>query len=245
MTHADVLRALHRPGDPLVLPNAWDAASARLVVEAGFPVVATSSGAVSASLGFPDDDTMPPDEAFAAIARIARVVDVPVTADVEAGYRLAPAELARRLLAAGASGCNVEDTDHHGPGTLVDPEANAERLAEVRDAAGSALVVNARVDSFLRSPDHRAVFDDGVERGRLYREAGADCLYPITLADEAMIGEYVQRVAAPVNVMFRPDGPSLARLAKLDVARVSYAGSLFRAGMAALRERLAAITPAR
>src|SRR3981081_2808225 len=111
---AEQLRALHSGPEPLVLPNAWDAASAKAVAEAGFAAVATTSVGVSLSLGWPDGEQTPPDEMFAAIARITRVVDVPVTADIEAGYGLSPEEIARRLLAAGAVGCNLEEP-HHAP----------------------------------------------------------------------------------------------------------------------------------
>jgi 2-methylisocitrate lyase-like PEP mutase family enzyme len=135
---ADALRRLHSGPRPLVLPNAWDVASARLVVKAGFPVVATSSGAIAATLGYEDNDSMPVDEAFGAIARIARSVSVSVTADVEAGYGLSPRDLVARLLDAGAVGCNLEDTDHHGGADLVDADENAERLRAVRHAATEA-----------------------------------------------------------------------------------------------------------
>ena len=117
---ADALRRLHAGPRPLVRPNAWDVASARLVVKAGFPVVATSSGAIAATLGYEDNDSMPVGAAFAVIARITRSVLVPVTADVEGGYRLLPEDLADQLLHAGAVGCNLEDTDHHGGAGLVD-----------------------------------------------------------------------------------------------------------------------------
>jgi 2-methylisocitrate lyase-like PEP mutase family enzyme len=116
---ADALRRLHTGPRPLVLPNAWDVASARMVVTTGFPVVATSSGAIAATLGYEDNDSMPVEEAFGVVARIARSVPVPVTADVEAGYRLSPEELVERLLDAGAVGCNLEDTDHHHTGVWV------------------------------------------------------------------------------------------------------------------------------
>src|SRR5712692_5375356 len=109
---AERLRALHAGSEPLVLPNAWDAATARAVVEAGFPVVATTSAGVSGGLGWAAGEATPADEMFAAVARIARVVDAPVTADIESGYGLPPEEIVRRLLAAGAVGCNLEDTDH-------------------------------------------------------------------------------------------------------------------------------------
>ncbi len=145
----ELFRSLHRrrqPGDPLVLPGPWDAASARALVAAGFPALATPSSGVAASLGYEDGAT-PADEMFAAVARIVRAVDVPVSADVEGGYGLAPKELVERLLEAGAVGCNLEDSED---GVLKDPRRHAEWLAEVRAvAAADRLFVNARVDVFL------------------------------------------------------------------------------------------------
>src|SRR3954469_17322235 len=111
-SRCDQLRSLQRPGAPLLLPNAWDVATAGAVVAAGFPVVATSSGAVAASLGYEDHEGAPAGEMLAAAARIARSVEVPVTVDAEAGYGLDPAELVAALRSAGAAGCNLEDTDH-------------------------------------------------------------------------------------------------------------------------------------
>jgi 2-methylisocitrate lyase-like PEP mutase family enzyme len=227
---AEALRRLHAGPRPLVLPNAWDAASARLVVKAGFPVVATSSGAVSATLGYEDNDSMPVDEAFGVIARIARSVSVPVTADVEAGYGLSPRGLVERLLDAGAVGCNLEDTDHHGAGGLLDAGAQAERLGAIRRAAtetGVELILNARVDVLRLEGDRGELFEEAVRRARLYLEAGADCVFPIRLADDELIGEFVRRVEGPVNVV-AVGAPPLARLAELGVRRVSYAGSLIK-----------------
>ena len=147
----DLLRSLHRPGAPLLLPNAWDVATARAVVAAGFPVVATTSAGVAETLGYDDHEGAPADEMLAAAARIARGVEVPVTVDAEAGYGMAPAELVAALRSAGAAGCNLEDTDHT-TGSLRDPDRHAEWLNEVRRAAsadGYGLVINARVDVFL------------------------------------------------------------------------------------------------
>jgi 2-methylisocitrate lyase-like PEP mutase family enzyme len=225
---AEALRRLHTGPRPLVLPNAWDVAGARAVVKAGFPVVATSSGAVAATLGYEDDDSMPVDEAFGVIARITRSVSVPVTADVEAGYRLSPEDLVARLLDTGAVGCNVEDTDHHGGGGLVDAGENAERLRAVRHAATAAgveIVLNARLDVLRCEGDCRELFEEAVRRARLYLQAGADCVLPIRLADDELIGEFVRRVEGPVNVV-GAGAPPLARLAELGVARISFAGSL-------------------
>src|SRR4051794_6962765 len=126
-SRCDLLRSLHRPGDPLLLPNAWDVATARAVVAAGFPVVATTSGGMAAALGYEDHEGAPADEMLAAAARIARGIDVPVTVDAEAGYRMDPADLVAALQAAGAAGCNLEDTDH-AAGRLRDPDRHAEWL---------------------------------------------------------------------------------------------------------------------
>lgn len=231
---AALLRSLHVPGRPLVLPNVWDAGVARLVVEEGFPVVATSSAAVAESLGYHDYQDAPVAEMFAAAHRIARAVDVPVTVDAEAGYGLPPAELVERLLATGAVGCNLEDTDH-ARGGLTPVDKQAEYLAEVRAAAGDALVVNARVDVFLRAEDPSAVLAEGVTRARAYLAAGADCVYPILLRSLDVLRTFVTEVDAPVNatgVLPIPD------LAAAGVARVSLAAGLWRKSQAALRETL-------
>ncbi|WP_290056639.1 isocitrate lyase/PEP mutase family protein [Amycolatopsis solani] len=240
--HADLLRELHH-GELLVLPNAWDEASAELVVETGFPVVATSSAAVADVLGHQDGEAAPWREMFAAAARIARAVPVPVTVDAEAGYGLAPRELVDRLLEAGAAGCNLEDTDHRA-GRLADAQAHADWLAEVRaaaDASGVPLVVNARIDVFLPPagvPEGDRVAE-AVRRGRRYREAGADCVYPIGAPGDAL-GRVVAEVGGPVNGNTQP-ALDLAGLAALGVARVSYGPRFYRSGFAGMREAVEAI----
>src|SRR5947199_7071208 len=147
-SRCDLLRSLHTPGEPLLLPNAWDVATARAVVAAGFPVVATTSLGVAASLGYDDHEGAPSDEMLAAAARIALGVDVPVTVDAEAGYGMDPAELVAALRSAGAAGCNLEETDH-AAGVVRDRDERAAWLAAVRAAASAddyPLVINARVD---------------------------------------------------------------------------------------------------
>jgi 2-methylisocitrate lyase-like PEP mutase family enzyme len=154
-----LLRGLHIPGDPLVLPNVWDVPSARAVVAAGFPVVATTSAGVAETLGYDDHERAPADDMFAAAARIARAVDAPVTADSEAGYGLSPSALVEALMEAGVAGCNLEDTDH-AASALVDPTRQATRLADVRAEAaarGYELVINARIDVFLADRDRPQV----------------------------------------------------------------------------------------
>src|SRR4051812_28410573 len=151
-SRCDVLRSLHRPGAPLLLPNAWDVATARAVVAAGFPVVATTSAGVAETLGYEDHEGAPADEMLAAAARIARGVDVPMTVDAEAGYGMEPAELVAALRSAGAAGCNLEDSDH-GAGSLRDPDRHAEWLRAVRQAAskdGYRLRIKAPGGVFLR-----------------------------------------------------------------------------------------------
>src|ERR671925_1489877 len=145
-SRCDLLRSLQRPGIPLLLPNVWDVATARAVVAAGFPVVATTSGGVAATLGYEDHEGAPGEEMLAAAARIVRGVDVPVTVDAEAGYGMEPAELVAALREVGAAGCNLEDTDH-AKGELRDRKQHAEWLRAVRqaaDAGGYGLVINAR-----------------------------------------------------------------------------------------------------
>ncbi|MBL1105724.1 isocitrate lyase/phosphoenolpyruvate mutase family protein [Streptomyces sp. 5-8] len=240
MSKVDEFRALHRgrsPSDPLVLPGPWDAAAARVLESAGFPALATPSAGVAASLGYEDGAT-PAGEMFAAVARIARAVDVPVSADVEAGYGLAPKELVERLLEAGAVGCNLEDSDG---GVLKDPHEHADFLAGVRAAAADALFVNARVDVFVHGDgDPERV----IERAALYRAAGADCVYPI-LAPPAVVPLLRSGIEGPLNLLARldGDGPSPAALGELGATRVTFGPGLQRRAAAALREIAAGLLP--
>ncbi|MET9799421.1 isocitrate lyase/phosphoenolpyruvate mutase family protein [Streptomyces sp. NPDC006368] len=231
LTPVATFRALHHgrpPGDPLVLPGPWDAASARAFEAAGFPALATPSAGVSASLGYEDGAT-PADEMFAAVARIARSVSVPVSADVEGGYGLAPKELVARVLETGAVGVNLEDSE---AGALKDPRRHADWLAEVRAEAGDALFVNARVDTYLRGV--REV-SETIGRCRLYVEAGADCVYPITIPPEHL-PLLRARFAAPVNVAPLPGGPPIADLARLGATRVTFGPGLLHRALAAVRD---------
>jgi 2-methylisocitrate lyase-like PEP mutase family enzyme len=244
----DVLRSLHRPGAPLLLPNAWDVATARAVVAAGFPVVATTSSGVAGALGYEDHEQAPAEEMLAAAARIAHGVEVPVTVDAEAGYGMAPAELVAALRSAGAAGCNLEDTDH-AAGSPRDPDHHAEWLRAVREAAsddGYPLVINARVDVFLGpwlaggETQHELV-PDALRRANAYLEAGADCVYPIALWETDSLRRFLSEVRGPVNVLHLPQAPSLPELAELGVARVSWGPGLYREAVARLEERLASL----
>jgi 2-methylisocitrate lyase-like PEP mutase family enzyme len=247
----DLLRSLHRPGTPLLLPNVWDVATAKAVVAAGFPVVATTSGGVAATLGYEDQEGAPAGEMLAAAARIARGVQVPVTVDAEAGYGMQPAELVTALRNAGAAGCNLEDTDHAGPaGGLRDPGRQAEWLRAVRQAAsadGYRLVINARVDVFLgpflagAGPGTQEdLVPEAVRRANAYLEAGADCVYPILLWEADALRRFIAEVNGPVNVARLPQVP-LAELAAAGVVRVSWGTFLHMDAMARFAEQLTAL----
>ncbi|MEV5978191.1 isocitrate lyase/phosphoenolpyruvate mutase family protein [Streptomyces sp. NPDC052114] len=235
MSAAATLRALHHdraPGDPLVLPGPWDAASARVFEEAGSPALATPSAGIALSLGY-EDGQVPPKEMFAAVARISRAVSVPVTMDAETGYGLGAKELVDRVLDAGAVGCNLEDS-YGGKGTtgvLRDAREQADWLAEVREAAGERLVINARIDTFLRGA---VAVDSALERAELYRSAGADCVYPI-LAPVPLIPALREGIEGPLNVLARGDGPAPGELGELGATRVTFGPGLLHRSMAALR----------
>lgn len=232
ISKTETFRRLHRgriPDNPLVLPGPWDAASARALEEAGFPALATPSAGVAASLGYEDGAT-PPDEMFAAVARITRSVDVPVSADVEGGYGLAPKELVERLLEAGAVGCNLEDSNG---GVLKDPHQHADWLAEVRYAAGDELFVNARIDTFVRGVDDP---EQAIERAALYTAAGADCVYPIG-APPKVLPLLRSGIHGPINMYaLIGTGPSPTELGGRGATRVTFGPGLQRRATTILAE---------
>jgi 2-methylisocitrate lyase-like PEP mutase family enzyme len=249
-SRCDLLRSLHRPGTPLLLPNAWDVATARAVVAAGYPVVATTSGGVAATLGHEDHEGAPGDEMLAAAARIARGVEVPVTVDAEAGYGMQPAELVAALRSVGAAGCNLEDSDH-AAGTLRDPDRHAEWLRAVCQAAsadGYRLVINARVDVFLgpwlagAGPGtQEELVPEALRRAKAYLDAGVDCVFPVALWELDALRRFTSEVGGLVNVVRVPQAPSLAELAALGVARVSWGPFLYRDAMARFEDQVASL----
>jgi 2-methylisocitrate lyase-like PEP mutase family enzyme len=239
-SRCEVLRSLQVPGAPLVLPNAWDAASARAVEAAGFPVVATTSRGVAASLGYEDHERAPGEEMLAAAARIAKAVNVPVSVDAEAGYGMKPSDLVARLKDMGAAGCNLEDTNHV-TGELRDPVEHADWLRAVREAAsdqGYGLVINARIDVFLSAVVSGAegtrqaeLVSEALRRAHAYLEAGADCVFPIVLWEPDALESFISDAPGPVNVLQIPPAPSHAKLAERGVARISYGGLLHHDAM--------------
>ena len=240
---AEQLRKLHKGPRILILANAWDVISARIVEDAGFPAVATTSAGVAAVLGYPDGQRVPQREVLEFVARIARAVSVPVTADMESGYGTSPAdmaEMARALVGAGAVGLNLEDVTGDDEGSHVEIGLQTEKIAAVREAsaaAGVPLVINARTDVYLMpiGPEETR-FERTVERLRAYRKAGADCVFAPGIRDKETIGKLVRAVDGPLNLLLQPGGPSVADLEKLGVARASIGSGTMRAALGTARK---------
>lgn len=239
---AEALRRLHQPPRILVLPNVWDAASARVVEAAGFPALATTSAGIAFALGYQDGERISREEMASAVGRIVARVSVPVTADMEAGYGRTPeaaGETARAAIAAGAVGMNLEDAPADEPGVLLDEALQAERVRAAReagDAAGVPLVVNARTDVFLRgigAPETRLAH--AARRLNAYRAAGAGCLFAPGVYDEETIAALVRAVDGPLNILAGPGCPPVARLEALGVRRLSLGSGVMRSTLGLVR----------
>jgi len=268
-TRAALLRALHRAGDPLTVPDIWDTASARLVVRAGFPAVATSGTAVAVSLGYPEGTVAPLADVLDTVAQIASDVPIPVIADLDRVPGVQARELVERLIATGVAGCTLHEGDPSWEHP-ADVDEQAAFLAAVRDAvrgSGADLVVNARIDSFVRversAPGdgrpggHGDLLDaatadaaaaDAAARARRYLAAGADCVRPAGIHRPGDIRRLVAATGGRVDVEFRADAaptPPPFELARLGVARISFGHALRRAGLEELQTRLAHIRAGR
>lgn len=220
------LRELHQPGDPLVLFNIWDAVSARIVEQLGYPAVATGSAAIAWTQGFPDGEHISREAMLAAVNRIARVVNVPLSADLEGAYGRTvqdAAATARGAVEAGAAGLNFEDAGE--PGQLLDLILQCERIeamVETGARLGVPLVVNARTDVFLHGTgDMEFRVQEAIRRGNRFLEAGADCVFVLGVSDETAIARLASEIHGPVNVFATAKTPPVKRLAELGVARVS------------------------
>jgi 2-methylisocitrate lyase-like PEP mutase family enzyme len=233
---AEALARLHVEGSMLVLPNAWDAGSARIFVDAGFTALATTSAGIAFSLGYPDGEKISRDEMLAAVARITRRVSVPITADLEAGYGVAPeavAETVRRAIDAGAVGMNLEDRIEDEP--LLEFSLAVERVRAARaaaDAAGIPFALNARTDAF--SPNMGGL-TEAIRRGNAFRDAGATSVFVPFVGDRGTIEQLVQQIRAPLNVLGTPNAPTLKELAALGVRRVTFGSAPMRATLGLVR----------
>jgi 2-methylisocitrate lyase-like PEP mutase family enzyme len=239
---AETFQRLHRKNAPLVLFNAWDAGSSRVIAEAGAKAIATGSWSVAAAYGFADGQDLPLEIAIANLQRIVAAVQLPVTIDLEAGYGDAPAIVAAtaaRAIAAGAIGFNLED-QMIGRDGLYSIEAQADRIRAARaaaDRAGIPAFINARTDVFLKAPADKhddAMVDAALQRASAYAEAGASGFFVPGLIDEKHIARVCASSPLPVNIMMMSTAPSARRLAELGVARISHGPGPYRQMMRAL-----------
>lgn len=239
------LLALHHRPDVLVLPNAWDVATARIFAAAGADAVATTSGGIAAALGHPDGEQVPSEAMLAMITRIAGAVTVPVTADIESGYANTSegvATLIRAVLEAGAVGVNLEDADHHHAGPFVDIELHVAKIRAARgaaDRAGIPLVINARTDVFLAAAGpQEGRLPCAIRRANAYLDAGADSAFVPGVRDAKTVASLAREVEGPLNILAGPGVPPVADLQALGVARVSVGSGPARAALA-LVQRIA------
>ncbi len=246
-THKAIqFRQLHRGPGVLILPNAWDVASARIFEDAGFPAIATTSAGIAFSLGYPDGQRIPREEMMARIGRITRAVNVPVTADVESGYGSTPgstpedaAKTTRELIEMGVAGLNLEDATGRSDQPLSSLESAVEKVKAAREAAmhmRAQVVINARTDVYLLpggNPD--ADYCEAVRRLLAFRDAGADCVFAPGLKDAERIECLAKAVECPLNILAVPGTPSIPELEKLGVARVSVGSGPMRATLGLLR----------
>jgi 2-methylisocitrate lyase-like PEP mutase family enzyme len=230
-SHAAAFAKLHQGPDLLILPNAWDAGSARIIENAGAKAIATSSAAVAWAHGFPDGEALTPEQLLATVRAIARVVAIPVTADIEAAYAsdaAAAGAFAVRVIDAGAVGVNIEDGN--SPPDLLSAKIGALREAGARKDVD--LWINARVDVYLRRlAEGEAAFTESVARAKLYAKAGASSIFIPGVADKTLIGNLVRSVSLPLNVLAWPGLPDAATLTSLGVRRLSAGSGLAKASL--------------
>lgn len=243
---ANAFRAMHHGGTILILPNSWDAASARIFEQAGVRAIATSSAGIAFSLGYADGERISRGEMLSAVARIVAKVALPVTADLESGYGSAPedaAESARELIEAGAVGLNLEDVSARsgdpGGNPLTELSLQLEKISAIREVAAKLkvpLVVNARTDVYLlQVGQEKNRFAETIRRLAAFRDAGADCLFVPGLHDAPTIAQLVTELRFPINILAGPGAPSIPELQKIGVARVSVGSAAMRATLGLAR----------
>jgi len=238
---AQDFRELHHGKKILILPNAWDVPSARVFENEGFPAVATSSAGLMISLGYPDGEVMGRDEFVSAVERIARVLSVPLSVDIVAGFGKTTNEVVatvKAILKAGGIGINIEDFAH-ATKKLFPVEKQVENVKAIRrlgETSDIPLIVNARTDALrFGTGDDEAKFEETVRRAVAYRDAGADCVYPMGLTEPVSIKRFVKELDFPINVMVRKGLPPVSELERLGVARVSFGPSASYAAMGLLK----------
>jgi 2-methylisocitrate lyase-like PEP mutase family enzyme len=238
---AEEFRALHHGSKVLILPNCWDVPSARVFEDSGFPAIATSSAGMMVSLGYPDGETIEFKDYLSAVKRISRVVAVPLSVDVVAGFGQEAERVldtVKSVVEAGAVGINIEDFATETK-ELYPVGSQVEKIRAIRkfgNSSGVPVVINARTDALRYAKgDDREKFGEAVSRAKAYRDAGADCVYPMGLVAKDGISEFVKLLSFPVNVMVRKGLPPVGELRSLGVARVSFGPSASYAAMGLLK----------
>jgi len=238
---AETFLGMHGGVVPVLLANVWDVASARIVEHAGLPAIATTSAGIAFALGYPDGQKISAGEMFGAIRRIVKAVDVPVTADVEAGYGHRPEDAGRtaaNVIDAGAVGMNFEDATGDRGDPLTDLSLQLERIHAVRETAaksGVPLVLNARTDVYLLQVGEPARrYDEALRRLAAFRDAGADCVFVPGVRDVDTIKRFVADLKCAVNILAVPGSPSVSELAQTGVKRISLGSGPMRAAMGLL-----------
>lgn len=238
---AQDFRGLHHGKRILILPNAWDVPSARVFENEGFPAVATSSAGLMVSLGYPDGEVINRDEFVSAVRRIGRVLSIPLSVDIVAGFGRTTQEvliIVKAILKAGGVGINIEDFAHatkklYPIGRQIE---NVKAIRKLGDTLDIPLVINARTDALrFGQGDEEAKFQEAVRRASAYRDAGADCVYPMGLTEADPVRRFVKELDCPVNVMVRKGLPTVSDLERLGVARVSFGPSASYAAMGLLK----------
>ncbi|WDL98083.1 isocitrate lyase/PEP mutase family protein [Alicyclobacillus sp. ALC3] len=236
-------RDLHYFSKPLVLPNAWDAITARIFESAGFPAIGTTSAGMAMALGYPDGGYLPFDMLVSALGRIVKSVHVPVSADIESGYGLTPeraADYVDRLVDTGIVGINIEDSVGLADEALFPEEFQVQRIAairEVSEARNLALFINARIDTFKHSEKVTdELLEDTLHRAALYRQAGADCIFVFGVKDVDIMHKLVREIHGPVNFMAGSGMPSVQQLQAIGVSRISMGPAALKVAMGAVKK---------
>lgn len=236
------LYELHHTGAPLILPNIWEPLGALMLEELGYPAVATSSSAIALTHGLKDGEHISFTEHVERLSRIAKAINIPLTADVESGYAHGNNQFEsniRTLINSGISGINIEDSDKTTH-TLVPAETQCKRIEMIKRISkeeGVPLFINARTDAYVTRNyfDEEGKLEESVKRGRAYIDAGAECVFPILMYKEEQIVSFVKSMSVPVNIMVYPGVPSLQRLKEIGVVRISLGGSFLKVAMSAMR----------
>lgn len=240
---AQKLHQLHHSGEMLILPNVWDPLGAILIEQMNYPVIATASAAIAYSNGYDDGEHLPFEDLLPILTKIVNSVDLPVTADIESGYASNETELnenIKRLIETGIVGINIEDTDK-STGKLIPTDVQCDRIRlirEVSDEMGVSLFINARIDAYIHGDQFKTVnekLEESLKRGMAYKDATADCLFPIAIRQESDIKTLVDQLQMPINVLTIPGIPELKTLKEIGVARVSLGPSLLKLAIKSMK----------